>query len=262
MQTSYSIYQSAGLAGALYDMKETDVMTYVAAATVPFGVMVSKGTGDSVCKLPTTAAEVLASLGLALRVEKEQATVGGNDASYAAKDPISVMKKGRAWVAVEEAVNDGDDVYIRYANGIADSALVQKGAFRKSYDGTAQVTTLTPTAANGKSYEIQIRDADGDVVATASYTSDSDGTATEICDGLRAALGTVSGYAFTGTATLIITASVPGVAFTVTSSGDGAFSSITTGTANAKSAEKLPNAKYITTQATVGGLAVVELNLI
>lgn len=46
----------------------------------------------------------------------------------------NVVAQGVVYVQVEEAVTPADDVYVRFANGVADATKVTKGAFRKSAD--------------------------------------------------------------------------------------------------------------------------------
>lgn len=74
--------------------------------------------------------------------------------------------------------------------------------------------TLTPTVANSHEYAVTI---DG---TEYTYTSDANATATEICDGLRAAAAAVVGVTLSGTTTFIATASTAGTWFSVEASSD------------------------------------------
>lgn len=81
-----------------------------------------------------------------------------------------------------------------------------------------RVYTLVPAVANSTVYTIRVKGPGYSV--SASYTSDSSATATEICDGLRTALATAFGSvtencATSGTSTLILTANAAGGWFSV-----------------------------------------------
>jgi hypothetical protein len=81
----------------------------------------------------------------------------------------------------------------------------------------AQVITITPTAANAQAYEItQIFDGDA-VYGPFQYTSDADATVNEIVAAFIALINaTLIKVTASGTTTLILTADVAGVPFTVT----------------------------------------------
>jgi hypothetical protein len=81
---------------------------------------------------------------------------------------------------------------------------------------TAQVATVTPTAANSTVYVLAIRMRDTGEVFNFDVTSDADGTATEIATLFRTKIN-ASGVPVTGsgTATLILTSDNPGREFDV-----------------------------------------------
>lgn len=74
----------------------------------------------------------------------------------------------------------------------------------------SQVATITPTYINNTTYTVTLNG----VVYT--YSTTTGGSATTIVTGLKAAMSALTNVVLTGTATLIITAAVKGVAFTVT----------------------------------------------
>ena len=259
-QTSISLEQPVAQVGMIADTGNHDIHSKVLSAATSIGVLVVRDASDDKVKVPTTAAEV-AGANVAGGVLVHNHAVESDPTTlvptYPIKSVAPVMRKGRVYVKVEEAVTQGNQAYARYATGIADSGLVQKGAFRKSPDGTAQVATLTPTAVNDAKYFANIYDDEGKLLAGGSYQADGSATATEICDGLRASLGTVPGITLSGTATLIITASVAGTAFVVEADGNIAVAATTP---NAQSAAKVPGA-YYATSASAGGFAMLDLNL-
>lgn len=142
MQTSYAAL-AVGYPGMIADTNTGSrhiVSCVNPSDAIPVGVAVARGTDDDHVKLPTSAAEVTAARGIAVQDWLSEITVSGVQ-TYPVKSAVGVMRQGRVWVQVEEAVNDGDDVFVRYATGAGGS---QKGAFRKSAD-TATAGAL-PTA--------------------------------------------------------------------------------------------------------------------
>lgn len=262
MQTVYNDSQAIGRVGALADSSDHDNVSKVASVAIPAGCMAVRDADDLKAKLPTSAAEVAAALlsgGVAVATHAMVSDPEVDVPTFPIGKEVALMRKGRLFVKVEEAVTQGDQAYVRYANGIAvtDGTQDQKGAFRKSYDGTAQVDTITPTAVNATVYSMSIQDADGKVIGSAEYTSDGSATATEIADGLRAALGTVPGVTVGGTATITLTSSVAGKGFTTNVSAGLA---VVNTTANAASAAPAAGC-YYKSSASAGELAVLEVNL-
>jgi hypothetical protein len=109
-------------------------------------------------------------------------------------------------------------------------ATVQTGAgacdLPRASGNTAQVTTLTPTAANSTLYAVSITMVDraGQPSYHAQYTSDGSGTAAEISAGLLAAVNTAmpaGSVLASGTDTLVLTSEAPGERFSVASAGVG-----------------------------------------
>jgi hypothetical protein len=140
-QTSYSINQDAALEGQLADSGIKDVMSYTAEEDLKFGRAVLQGTADGQCLLP--AGNITGLLGVAIHQHKEQGLVGSQDAKYLEGDSVNVLKKGRMWVKVEEAVVAQDPVYVRHTTGGGGTEL---GAFRKSAD------TSTAAVVSGMKY--------------------------------------------------------------------------------------------------------------
>lgn len=156
-QTSYSTNQLVAFAGQLGDIGPHDIGTFTNSvlASVPFGVAVSMDptSGDGHFKLPAASGDLVRNLLLGVTTATqaiENVPVGGG--SYKQYAAVGVMKKGRVWVAVEEAVVAGDPVFVRIASGAGGTQL---GAFRKSADtaSASQVLEgmqyLTSAAAAG-----------------------------------------------------------------------------------------------------------------
>lgn len=151
MQTSYSVETAVGYAGMIADTGDRHVVSRVnPSVIIPIGCYVTKGTEDDHVKLPTTANEVTKGQGVAIQDWLSESTPTGELPQYPVKSAVSVMRQGRVWVTVEEAVNADDDVYVRYATGTG----TQKGAFRKSADTTTAAVLpgaryITSALANG-----------------------------------------------------------------------------------------------------------------
>lgn len=152
-QLSYSRLQAqVAYEGQKADAGFDDVITAIAEGAVPFGKLVVRGTdADKQGKLPGASADVTtvtSVLGIALHAhDREQDSSVAAD--YKDKEAMSVLRQGRCWVKVEEAVTVGSTVHVRYAaggNGV--------GAFGDT-TGTseraplARARYMTDAAANG-----------------------------------------------------------------------------------------------------------------
>ena len=177
---------------------------------------------------------------------------------------VSVVREcDYVWMVCEDAATEGGVVHARK---IATGTEVA-GACRASSDGTAQVTTATPTASqDSTAFQLVITFTEGPHAGESyviAMTSDASMTATEVCDDLRTDLNAQTRLAGliadTGTATLILTAVDPEDVFIVVSNGVGTWSSITTGTAGAPDTVIVSAARFDST-AAAGALVKVRLN--
>lgn len=119
-QLAYTVDQAAALEAQLADSGVHDIMTKEnTAIAVPFGRFVVRDTADNSCKLPGLSTDItnaLLALGLALRHQALESSASGAP-TYPIKSAVNVLKKGRAWVKVEEDVTPGSTVHVRYAAG-------------------------------------------------------------------------------------------------------------------------------------------------
>ncbi len=249
-QTSYSNDPAIGLAGMKADSRPSEVLSLLneeASANLPYGTFVKRGTVDRCMKAPAAAADKLAGL-LISSFDNDTAALDAD--AVAPKGMGNVAHKGAFYVLPEQAVTPDDPVYVRYTDG---GGALTVGRVRKDPDGTAQVDTITPTAANATEYSLSI---DGRAYFV---TSDADGTATEICDLFRTAINADADCkaAGTGTATLILTAKVAGIPF-LTSVGKNL--ALVNTTASAAEAVLVPGCKFDST-ADADAPAVLVLNL-
>lgn len=132
-QTDYSINQPVAFAGMLGEISFKRVSTGVNAqgAAIPFGVAVTKATGDGNYDLPNAAGDKVYGIVLHSHDVDQRDLTGTQGVPVSA--PFNLLEEGVAFVAVEEAVADGDPVYARFATGAGGTQL---GAFRKSADTT------------------------------------------------------------------------------------------------------------------------------
>lgn len=119
-QTSYSIDQSALVAGQLADASMVECDSAVNSLTeVPFGKLVVAGASEGLGKLPTATGDVTTKglvLGVSVKSHAMESTPSG-DPKYVLGSVMSCLKKGRIAVKVEEAVAVGDPVVVRFAAG-------------------------------------------------------------------------------------------------------------------------------------------------
>lgn len=155
VQTSYSNNLTAAYEGQLADNGPSDILSYLqgeASAGIGFGLGVCQHlTTDGKCILPADANS--RPLGISVR-SAAYATGTEYIASSNGIQPgamVNVLRKGRIWVAVEEAVTAGDPFFVRHIAGGGE----RKGAIRKSADAsdcldlTAKGRFLTTQATIG-----------------------------------------------------------------------------------------------------------------
>jgi hypothetical protein len=149
-QTDYSSSQPVAFAGMLGDLSFKRVSTGVnkQGAAIPFGVAVTKAAGDGNYDLPNAAGDKV--FGIVLHShDYDQRDLTGVQGVPVDVD-FNLLEEGAAYVKVEEAVVDGDDVYVRHTAGAGGTQL---GAFRKSADtataGVAKGAKFKSSAAAG-----------------------------------------------------------------------------------------------------------------
>ncbi len=251
MQLTYPTSAEIGFAGMRADNRPAEFISKLndeASANLPCGVMVQQGATDAKCLLPTAAANKM--LGLVVSSFNNDSASLATNGAVAPYDMASIARKGAFYVLPEEDVEEGEAVYVRYTAGGAGETV---GRLRNDLDGTAQVTTITPTAVHSTAYSLSVNGRGY------FFTSDADSTATEIVTGFKDLINADAGAVVTasGTATLILTADEAGAAFT-TSLGANLAAAATT--ANAAKAVLLAGARWAST-ADADTPAILELNL-
>lgn len=112
--------------GMLVDSQFVDVVSKIATEDIPFGVAVAIN-GDN-CELPDTSGEVTGVAGIAILDPNKpsggsQVNGGTMTGGYKTGDIVAVLRRGRVWVQVANAVTAGSNVQVRYAG----TAVVSKG---------------------------------------------------------------------------------------------------------------------------------------
>lgn len=150
-QLSYSINtQAVAFPGQPVDIsQQKDVLSGLAvAAPLPYGVLAvldsanSAGFDKIAAKLPSASSDITAAgsaLGVVVADQGRAQDPSVSGPQYPQNSACPILRRGRIWVLVEEAVNDGDLPFVRFAAGAGGTQL---GAFRKSAD-TATAAALS-----------------------------------------------------------------------------------------------------------------------
>jgi hypothetical protein len=134
--TAPLINQETAFAGLIADsFQPKDVLSKVNLTELSYlGRFVSRAAGgDDRIKAPAAAGDVAADtlVGVVGHSHAQESTRDSEDPAYAIKATVPVLKKGRIWVVVEEAVDAGKPVYVRHT---ANGPLVKLGACRSDAD--------------------------------------------------------------------------------------------------------------------------------
>jgi hypothetical protein len=115
----------------------TVVLTTANGGVVPFGLGIAQGDADNTGRLPVDGSEIQIGISVLDQMQPNQPVTG--DHEYTLNSVMSVLKRGRIYVAVEDAVAIGGDVYVRHTTGANGSQL---GSIRSDNDGgkAAQLT--------------------------------------------------------------------------------------------------------------------------
>ena len=142
------LYVDADVSGTVFTYADTVNVTSVDVilneTNVPFGVLVvedTTGLSDDRAHLPQATGDITTVgkvAGLALHTHAVEQNKGGiNNLGYEPQSAMSVMRKGRAYVEVEDAVLKGGLPFVRFVAGAGE----QLGAFRSDAD-TADAVAL------------------------------------------------------------------------------------------------------------------------
>lgn len=141
VQTAYSENMAAAVAGMLADAGQNDVVSMPAQSAITAGAGLTLHSGGVTVEPANSTA---AFQGVAVRSLDTEGDAN-NDPSYAATDVVSVLRKGRIWVSVQDAVGAGAAAFV-------DNAGAGAGEFRSDATGGVAVPTgvfRTTTAGAG-----------------------------------------------------------------------------------------------------------------
>lgn len=226
-------------------------------AVVPMARFVARATpsggGKRRCTLPQNASAVLAGISLRdMSVARGTSLLSAATNDYPIGSMVAVREQGGVpMVNVGDATAQaGDPVYVVVSTTGGDAL----GEARSDRDGTADVWTATPTAANATVYALQIHfpawdGEDAVTILVPPVTSDGSGTATEICDALRVNINAISALTdlltASGTTTLVLTGDTLGRPFIVTDAAEaGEWASITHTTTAAQYTMRADRARW------------------
>lgn len=127
-QTTVTQYGVAASAGMLADNGYTDKMSFSVETAVGFGLPVALGTNKERQIVPLTTSVGQAALAYGVTVAAhvvEQSSAGV--AQYAVKDTAPVLKKGRIWMATDDAVVAGTVANLKLSSGLVTDEAVGAG---------------------------------------------------------------------------------------------------------------------------------------
>jgi hypothetical protein len=276
-QTTYLTALVVAFSGMLSDAGPNGVKSALntSGVVLPFGIAVksstSGGTKQDGVTPPTAAGDKITGILVFSQATDAIAvfnsTVPGG--SVADGRRCDLLEEGKCYVLVENAVTEGSQAYVRFANSAntTDGTQNQKGAFRADNDeSAAEVWTGTPTAVDATVYTVRVETTDPitgkALVFVFEHTSQVSATATTIVTALKAEMAANAEfnalYHNSGTATLILTSQLAGQTAKVTTDSTGVIAWVN-GTAEADSAYALKGC-YFTRAAAAGGFAEVKFN--
>ena len=170
MQTEILSRMPIGIPGQLADLHTAEFGDVVsetneeASAELPFGVMVKAGTGDDLVKNITTTADKL--VGVIVHAQNFAIPVQLGETGLKPGVTFGVLRRGRIYVRVEDAVTPDDEVHVRAviggANGYGEAGAESHGAFRGSDDGTdtIDITAFARWITSAEAGEVAVVEID------------------------------------------------------------------------------------------------------
>lgn len=144
-QTTYSVDPALAFRGMLGDPNDdsfTIPLANGAAAAVGFGIAVRRDVTNPEDQFDVFSATGQDCVGILVHTQAQQDPTLADPLGVTLLEVASVMRRGRIWVRVEEAVAVGDPVFFRHTAGGGGSEI---GAFRNDAD-TATCDQLTQAA--------------------------------------------------------------------------------------------------------------------
>lgn len=133
-QTSYSVDPQVGYRGLLADPgmdKYALSLANGSAAAQGFGIMVRRDATNPEKQFDIFSAASQTPVGILVHSHAREDLSLADPLGIALLETASVIRRGRIWVAIEEDIAVGDDVYFRHTAGGGGSEI---GAFRNDAD--------------------------------------------------------------------------------------------------------------------------------
>jgi len=144
-QTAYSVDPGLAFRGMLGDPNDDSFaipLANGAAAAQGFGIMVRRDATNPEDQFDVFSATGQAPVGVLVHTQAQQNPALAGSLGVDLLEMASVLRRGRIWVRVEEAVAVGDPVFFRHTAGGGGSEI---GAFRNDAD-TASCDQVTAAA--------------------------------------------------------------------------------------------------------------------
>ena len=135
-QTAYSVDPDLGFRGLLGDPNDDAFALALAngsGAAVGFGIMVRRDASNLEDQFDIFSATGQTPVGILVHTHAQQDSSLTGVNGVASLETASILRRGRIWVVVEEAITVGDDVYFRHTSGTG----TEIGAFRNDVDGAS-----------------------------------------------------------------------------------------------------------------------------
>lgn len=224
-----------------------------------FGQLVARGTEDDEFAAMTASTTVSQIAGFLFRTDANHFHSLENDTPDAVDrcergKHYAIAEEGEFWIEVAEAVTPASRVFVRVEG-------TDVGDWGDTAAGGQQLWTLTPTASED-SFGIEFDYGGRHYTAVVADEADGSYTATEICDDLRTALGTITGLTIGGTATLTIQTAAGTELTGLRSIGVGVFASITETTGEDVDMLDVSSIARYTSSAGAGELAKVKIRIL
>jgi len=147
-QTSYPTSQPESVAGLVFGLNPTTVISRAAEAAIEFGRAVVQGTDKETQAIqPSATGQVL--LGVSIAVQKSRDIAAGTSANYAATESVGIVTEGQIYVEVDQTVSPGDAVFFRHTGAAADIGKFRLDADTAKADQITNARWIKGAAAGG-----------------------------------------------------------------------------------------------------------------
>ena len=119
-QTAVSQVPAVAREGMRADSGFGDVLSRIAEVDIPAGRVVTLGTDIGEAKLPVATGNITDGSQLGISLFDASREPHTTTAEYDATDMIPVLRKGRVWMVAEDAVAEGNSVFVRFTAGGAE----------------------------------------------------------------------------------------------------------------------------------------------